>query len=137
MKFSEDELVQATTKKELMGHLRSKRRIRRSHHSRIFRDSRGQIVDAISIRERPAEIRDRAIPGHWEGDLIGGSKNSHVVTLVERHSRFTALVKVPSKDTAGVCGARWSGFCYVGAALPPSRPSVARLRWGQTKTFPG
>jgi IS30 family transposase len=55
---------------------------------------------AISIRERPAEIQDRAIPGHWEGDLIGGSKNSHVVTLVERHSRFTALVKVPSKDTA-------------------------------------
>ena len=105
MKFSEDELVQATTKKELMGHLRSKRRIRRSHHSRIFRDSRGQIVDAISIRERPAEIRDRAIPGHWEGDLIGGSKNSHVVTLVERHSRFTALVKVPSKDTAVVVAA--------------------------------
>src|SRR5258706_13373834 len=92
-------------KKELMGHLRSKRRIRRSHHSRIFRDSRGQIVDAISIRERPAEIRDRAIPGHWEGDLIGGSKNSHVVTLVERHSRFTALVKVPSKDTAGCVAA--------------------------------
>src|SRR6266849_4199711 len=61
-------------KKELMGHLRSKRRIRRSQHSRIFRDSRGQIVDAISIRERPAEIQDRAIPGHWEGDLIGGTK---------------------------------------------------------------
>ena len=56
-------------KKELIGHLRSKRRIRRSQHSRIFRDARGQIVDAISIRERPAEIEDRAIPGHWEGDL--------------------------------------------------------------------
>jgi len=71
-------------KKELLGHLRSKRRIRRSQHSRVFRDSRGQIVDAISIRERPAEVEDRAIPGHWEGDLIGGSKNSHVVILVER-----------------------------------------------------
>jgi IS30 family transposase len=75
-------------KKELIGHLRSKRRIRRSRHSRIFKESRGQIVDAISIRERPAKIEDRAVPGHWEGDLIGGTKNSHIATLVERHSRF-------------------------------------------------
>src|SRR5277367_3174405 len=92
-------------KKELLGHLRSKRRIRRSQHSRIFKDARGQIVDAISIRERPAEIEDRAVPGHWEGDLIGGTKNSHIATLVERHSRFTALVKVRSKDTAAVVAA--------------------------------
>jgi IS30 family transposase len=92
-------------KKELLGHLRSKRRIRRSQHSRIYKDSRGQIVDAISIRERPAEIEDRAIPGHWEGDLIGGTKNSHIATLVERHSRFTALVKVRSKDTTAVVAA--------------------------------
>src|SRR5260221_2155116 len=92
-------------KKELIGHLRSKRRIRRSQHARIFKDSRGQIVDAISIRERPAEIEDRAIPGHWEGDLLSGSKNSHIVTLVERHSRFTALVKVRSKETAAVVAA--------------------------------
>src|SRR6202140_929602 len=63
-------------KKELLGHLRSKRRIQRSQHARIFKDARGQILDAISIRERPAEIEDRAIPGHWEGDLIGGRKNS-------------------------------------------------------------
>jgi hypothetical protein len=68
-------------KKELLGHLRSKRRIRRSQHSRIFKDSRGQIVDAISIRQRPAEIEDRAVPGHWEGDLIGGTKNSHIATF--------------------------------------------------------
>src|SRR6202790_873955 len=92
-------------KKELLGHLRSKRRIRRSRHARIFKDSRGQIADAISIRERPAEIEDRAVPGHWEGDLISGSKNSHMVTLVERHSRFTTLIKVPSKDTAVVVAA--------------------------------
>src|SRR5438445_8315919 len=94
-------LIQArgVLKKELLGHLRSKRRIRRSQHSRVFRDSRGQIVDAISIRERPAEIEDRAIPGHWEGDLLSGSRNSHIATLVERHSRVTALVKLPSKDT--------------------------------------
>jgi IS30 family transposase len=62
----------------------------------------GQIIDAISIRERLAEIEDRVIPGHWEGDLIGGAKNSHIATLVERHSRFTMLVKVSSKDTATV-----------------------------------
>ena len=92
-------------KKELIGHLRSKRRIRRSRHSRVGGQSRGQIVDAISIRERPAEIEDRAIPGHGEGDLLGGTNNSHIATLVERHSRFVALVKVPSKDTAAVVAA--------------------------------
>jgi IS30 family transposase len=89
-------------KKELMDHLRTKRRMRRSQHSRIFKDSRGQIPDAISIRERPAEVADRAVPGHWEGDLLSGSRNSHIVTLVERHSRFAMLIKVPSKDTAVV-----------------------------------
>ena len=89
-------------KKELMDHLRTKRRMRRSQHSRIFKDSRGQIPDAISIRERPAEGADRAVPGHWEGDLLSGSRNSHIVTLVERHSRFAMLIKVPSKDTAVV-----------------------------------
>jgi IS30 family transposase len=92
-------------KKELIQHLRSKRCIRRSRHSRAGGQSRGQIVDAISIRERPAEIEDRAIPGPWEGDLLGGTKNSHIATLVERHSRFTILVKVPSKDTETVVAA--------------------------------
>jgi IS30 family transposase len=92
-------------KKELIQHLRSKRRIRRSRHSRDRGHHSGQIVDAISIRERPAEVEDRAIPGHWEGDLLGGTHNSHIATLVERHSRFVALVKVPSKDTATVVAA--------------------------------
>ena len=92
-------------KKELIEHLRSKRLIRRSRHARAGGKSHGQIVDAISIRERPAEIEDRAIPGHWEGDLLSGSSNSHIATLVERHSRFTILVKVPSKDTATVVAA--------------------------------
>src|ERR1700724_1791396 len=92
-------------KKELIQHLRFKRRIRRSRHARDSGHHKGQIVDAISIRERPAEIEDRAIPGHWEGDLIGGTKNSHIATLVERHSRFTALVRVHSKDTAVVVAA--------------------------------
>jgi IS30 family transposase len=92
-------------KQELLGHLRSKRRIRRSQHSRIYKDSRGRIADAISIRERPAEVEDRAVPGHWEGDLLSGGKNSYIATLVERHSRFLMLIKVPSKETAVVVAA--------------------------------
>src|ERR1700683_1727364 len=92
-------------KKELIQHLRFQRRIRRSQHSRIFKDARGQIPEAISIRERPAEVEDRAGPGHWEGDLLRGSRNSHIATLVERHSRFVMLIKVASRDTAEVVGA--------------------------------
>jgi len=92
-------------KKELMDHLRSKRRMRRSRHATVSGQSRGQIVDAISIRERPAEVEDRAIPGHWEGDLLSGSKNSYMATLVERHSRFAMLIKVPSKETEAVVAA--------------------------------
>jgi len=92
-------------KKELMDHLRSKRRMRRSRHSSEHGHSRGQIVDAISIRERPAEAEDRAIPGHWEGDLLAGGKNSYIATLVERHSRFLMLIKVPSKETEAVVAA--------------------------------
>jgi IS30 family transposase len=90
-------------KKELMDYLRSKRRIRRSRHASVH--GHGRIIDAVSIRERPAEAEDRAIPGHWEGDLLSGGKNSHMVTLVERHSRFLMLIKVPSKDTAVVVAA--------------------------------
>jgi IS30 family transposase len=92
-------------KKELIGHLRSKRLIRRSQHSSKSGHAKGQITEAISIRERPAEIEDRAIPGHWEGDLISGTKNSHIVTLVERHSRYTTLIKIPSKETTAVVAA--------------------------------
>ncbi|MBZ5696387.1 MAG: IS30 family transposase [Acidobacteriia bacterium] len=92
-------------KKELMDHLRSKRRMRRSRHASVSGQSRGQIVDAISIRERPPEVEDRAIPGHWEGDLLSGAKNSYIATLVERHSRFAMLIKVSSKDTAVVVAA--------------------------------
>jgi IS30 family transposase len=91
-------------KQELMEHLRSKRRMRRSLHASVSGQSRGQIVDALSIRERPAE-GDRAVPGHWEGDLLSGAKNSYIATLVERHSRFTMLVKVPGKDTEAVVAA--------------------------------
>ena len=122
-------------KKELVAHLRSKRRIRRSQHARIFKDSRGQIADAISIRERPAEIEDRAIPGHWEGDLLSGSKNSHIVTLVERHSRFTTLLKVPSKDTAVVVAALTRHAQKLPAVLRRSLTWDRGLEMAKHKTF--
>jgi IS30 family transposase len=89
-------------KKELLGHLRARRTIRRSRHASMKQSGLGQIKDAVSIRERPASVEDRAVPGHWEGDLIGGSKNSYVATLVERHSRYVMLIKVAHRDTEGV-----------------------------------
>ena len=92
-------------KKELLSHLRSRRMMRRGKTSTTEGQPRGQIIDAISIRKRPAEVEDRAIPGHWEGDLLSGSKNSHIATLVERRSRFVMLVQVDGKDTASVVGA--------------------------------
>jgi IS30 family transposase len=92
-------------KKELQSHLRSRRKMRRSKSSSTEGQKRGQIIDAVSIRERPPEIEDRSVPGHWEGDLIAGSKNSHIATLVERQSRFTLLVKVTAKDTQTVVAA--------------------------------
>ncbi len=89
-------------KKELLAHLRATRSIRRSRHATLKRSGLGQIKDAISIRERPAFVEDRAVPGHWEGDLIAGSGNSFIATLVERHSRYVMLAKVGNKDTNSV-----------------------------------
>ena len=92
-------------KKELAQHLRSKRTLRRSKRASSKGDGRGQITDIVSISERPASVEDRAVPGHWEGDLLAGSKNTHIATLVERHTRYVMLVKVPSKDTETVVNA--------------------------------
>ncbi len=92
-------------KKELMQYLRSQRTMRRSRHASLKRDGLGQIKDAVSISERPASIEDRAVPGHWEGDLIAGSGNSYIATLVERHTRYVMLVKVQNKDTESVVSA--------------------------------
>ena len=89
-------------KKELQLHLRSKRTIRRSKQASQKGDGRGQIKDIISIRERPASVEDRAVPGHWEGDLLSGSRNSYIATLVERHTRYVMLAKVANKDTQTV-----------------------------------
>ncbi len=92
-------------KKELMQHLRSKRTIRRSKHSSLKQDGLGKITNTVSIRKRPASVEDRAVPGHWEGDLICGSNNSYIATLVERHSRYMMLMKVNSRDTETVISA--------------------------------
>ena len=92
-------------KKELLCHLRSKRTIRRSKQAGLHGDGRGQIKDPVSIRARPAAVEDRAVPGHWEGDLLSGSNNSYIATLVERHTRYVMLAKVANKDAQTVVSA--------------------------------
>jgi IS30 family transposase len=91
-------------KKQLMAHLRTARQMRQAKNG-MTKSGLGQIIDAVSIRERPAEAEDRAVPGHWEGDLLCGANNTHIATLVERHTRFVMLLKIPSKDTATVVAA--------------------------------
>jgi IS30 family transposase len=92
-------------KKELLEHLRRTRVMRRSRHHTQKTSNHGRITDTVSISERPATVEDRAVPGHWEGDLLFGSKNSQIATLVERHTRYVMLVKVASKDTETVINA--------------------------------
>jgi len=92
-------------KKELVEHLRRIRVMRRSRHHTQKTDDHGRITDTVSISERPASVEDRAVPGHWEGDLLFGSKNSQIATLVERHTRYAMLVKVSGKDTETVINA--------------------------------
>ena len=92
-------------KKELQRHLRRTRAMRRSRHHTQKTGDHGRIVDAVSISERPASVEDRAVPGHWEGDLVFGSANSQIATLVERQTRYVMLVKVEGKDTQTVVNA--------------------------------
>jgi len=92
-------------KKELVQHLRRTRVMRRSRHHTQKTDNHGRIVDAVSISERPASAEDRAVPGHWEGDLLFGGRDSQIATLVERNTRYVMLVKVASKDTETVVNA--------------------------------
>jgi IS30 family transposase len=92
-------------KKELLAHLRQTRAMRRPRGHTLKGKRQGQIVDAVSIRERPAEAEDRAVPGHWEGDLIIGANQSQIATLVERSTRYCMLVRVPRKDTETVVNA--------------------------------
>ena len=92
-------------KKELLQHLRRTRAMRRSRHHTQKTADHGRITDTVSISERPASVEDRAVPGHWEGDLVSGSGNSHIATLVERHSRYVMLAKINSKHTEIVINA--------------------------------
>jgi len=92
-------------KRELISHLRRARAMRRPKGTKKTNTGQGQIIGAVSISERPAEAEDRAVPGHWEGDLLTGKANTHIATLVERHSRFVMLVKLNGKDTETVTGA--------------------------------
>ena len=92
-------------KKELQQHLRTRRAMRRSRHKHPGDTGQGQITNTVSISERPASVEDRAVPGHWEGDLIIGTNNSQVATLVERHTRYLMLAKVSGKDTETVVNA--------------------------------
>jgi IS30 family transposase len=92
-------------KRGLLAHLRSRRMMRKGRRASTAGQPRGQIKEAVSIRERPPEVEDRAVPGHWEGDLLSGSRNTHIATLVERSSRFVMLVRVGGKDTETVIAA--------------------------------
>jgi IS30 family transposase len=89
-------------KAELVKHLRRAGYMRRPP---MPSNGRASIVDGLSIHERPAEVEDRAVPGHWEGDLLMGGHSSQIATLVERQSRYVMLVKIPSKDTLAVTNA--------------------------------
>jgi IS30 family transposase len=95
-------LTRGVLKKELLAHLRATRSIRRSCQATLKRTGIDKFNDAISIRERPAEVEDRAVPGHWEGDLIAGSGSSFIAILIERHTRFVMLAKVGNKDSHSV-----------------------------------
>src|SRR6202789_695501 len=122
-------------KKELLDHLRSQRRMRRSRYATVSGQSRGQLGGAISIRQRPAEVEDRAVPGHWEGDLLSGAKNSYIATLVERHSRFAMLIKVPSKETEAVVAALSQHVRKLPASLKRSLTWDRGLEMAKHKDF--
>ena len=92
-------------KKALLQHLRRTRGMRRSRHHTQKTADHGRITDTVSIRERPASAEDRAVPGHWEGDLLCGSHNSQIATLVERQTRYVMLAKIDGQDTETVINA--------------------------------
>jgi IS30 family transposase len=114
-------------KKELLQHLRSQRVMRRARHKRLKGEGLGQITDTVSIRERPATVEDRAVPGHWEGDLLFGTKNSQIATLVERHTRYVVLAKVEAKDTETVINAVYARNRHRRVLLRSPKPLAARL----------
>ena len=120
-------------KKELLAHPRATHAIRRSRHASLKRDGLGQIKDAVSIRERPAGVEGRAIPGHREGDLIAGSKNSFIATLVERRTRYVMLVKVGGKETQTVVAALASQVQHLPRELRRTLTPGPRQRTGRSQ----
>jgi len=116
-------------RKQLTAHLRSGRALRRGRGYANNGPGRGQICDAVSIRERPAQAEDRAVPGHWEGDLLVGSGHSHIATLVERHSRFVMLVKVPNNETKTVVTALTRRIRKLPKPLRRSLTWIEARRW--------
>ncbi len=122
-------------KKELIQHLRKTRAMRRSRHHTQKTSDHGRITNAVSIRERPAEAEDRAVPGHWEGDLLFGSNNSQIATLVERHTRYLMLVRVKSKDTKTVINALIKNAHKLPRELYKSLTGIAAKRWRTTNAL--
>jgi len=118
-------------KKELLQHLRRTRGMRRSRHHTQKGLNHGRITETVSIRERPAEAEDRAVPGHWEGDLFFGSHNSQIATLVERQTRYLMLVKAPGKDTETVVDA------LIKQAYKLPRELYKSLTWDRGKEMAG
>ena len=122
-------------KKELIKHLRTGRTIRRAKAAGGRLSPYGQILDAVRISERPAQVEDRAVPGHWEGDLLVGSKHTRIATLVERHSRFTMLVKIPAGDSASVVEALAGAVRKLPAELRRSLTWDRGVEMAQHKRF--
>jgi len=122
-------------KQELTAHLRRRRVVRHSRAYDATRQGRGQIVDAISIAERPATVEDRAVPGHWEGDLLAGTKQSHIATLVERHSRYVMLIRLRTRDAASVAKALTRRVQHLPAGLMQSLTWDRGLEMAAHKTF--
>jgi IS30 family transposase len=121
--------------KELTAQLRRRRPVRRRRHASNAGQGRGQIIDAVPIAERPPAIEDRAVPGHWEGDWLGGAKNSHIATLVERRSRFVVLAKVSGKDAATVTTALIRQARQLPAGLMTSLTLDRGLEFAHHKRF--
>jgi IS30 family transposase len=122
-------------KKELITHLRRRRRMRRSRAATTRGHGQGQLSDIVSISERPASVEDRAVPGHWEGDLLAGTKTSHIATLVERQSRYVVLVRLPARDTATVVQALARRIQRLPRSLKQSLTWDRGKEMGQHKRF--
>lgn len=123
-------------KKELLQHLRRTRIMRRSRHHTQKNETHGRITDTVSISERPATVEDRAIPGHWEGDLLFGNNTSQIATLVERHTRYVMLVKIAGKDTETVINALIKNARKLPQELYKSLTWIEARRWPPTSASP-